>query len=119
MFDRDVASAIVPAAWLRIVIDLILTALSSVERAPSNLPPLTTDRAQEQFRSFEVRDVPTSELDELFQRMFRRLDPRVRSIVRSALAENQEELERKYLEIAGLPDEIGFDLGVPRMVILA
>jgi hypothetical protein len=109
MYDRDVAKAVIPAEWIRYVIDLIIESLSAVEKT-SSIPAIVLTRAAQQFSDFTLRDFSYMELQDTLQIPFRRLDPRARSIVRSTLADHQEELEAKFLEISQLPEEVAFDL---------
>lgn len=117
LYDVDVSAAIVPASWVAFLVEKILATFSHDDEATPTLSHVVLTRARESFNSFEIREMKSNELVSELQRRMQRLDPRLRSTVRSALVESQEQLEKRFLEDTALPlDETELDLTAPRMI---
>ena len=114
-YGPDVRSTIVPAAWSEFVLQTINNTITS-QNETIPVSARTRSTLQHLAAALPRRDMPADDLMEALKLFLRRLDPRDRASIRSALAENQEKLELKFLEIAQLPDEQGFDPGLPHVL---
>jgi predicted ATPase len=117
-YDGEVRKAVVPAAFTQFVISTIQNSIVSQDN-PSVLGSggYTSDRARALLEAFDIRDMTIMELLESLHLVTRRIDPRLRTLIRNALAETQEELELKFLELASLGAETGLDLNLPGAIL--
>ncbi len=64
------------------------------------------------------KEMPAYEFVERIQELMRS-DPRLRQALITNFADRQEEIEREIISLATLPQEPGYDLGLPRMISAA
>ena len=96
-YGPDVRSTIVPAAWSEFVLQTINNTITS-QNETIPVSARTRSTLQHLAAALPRRDMPADDLMEALKLFLRRLDPRDRASIRSALAENQEKLELKFLE---------------------